>query len=91
MSGNDLYGDLEEIEQSVEIVKLKEKVLALTTQNQQLQVTNNELSEQITILVRDRNLLEENTKAIYNTALREIDRKDKEIESLRLQLTRPKK
>ena len=91
MSGNDLYGDLEEIEQSVEIVKLKERIQVLTQQNQQLQVTNTELSEQLTVLVQDRNHLEENTKAIYNTALREIERKDKEIEILRSQIARVKK
>ena len=91
MSENDLYGDLEEIEQSVEIVKLKEKIQALTQQNQQLQVTNTELSDQLAILVQDRNHLEENTKAIYNTALREIDRKDKIIENLQKEIARVKK
>ena len=83
MSGtDDLYGDLEEIEQSTIIVKLKEQIQKLTQENQQLQVINTELTEQVTILVQDRNHLEENTKAIYNTALREIERKDKIIESL---------
>lgn len=92
MADNDnLYGDLEEIEQTVEIVKLKEKIQLLTQQNQVLQTTNTELSEQLEVLVNDRNHLEENTKAIYNTALREIERKDKEIESLRLQIARMKK
>jgi len=91
MSGtDDLYGDLEEIEQSTIIVKLKEQIQKLTQENQQLQVINTELTEQVTILVQDRNHLEENTKAIYNTALREIERKDKIIESLQ-SLARVKK
>jgi len=91
MSGtDDLYGDLEEIEQSTIIVKLKEQIQKLTQENQQLQVINTELTEQVTTLVQDRNHLEENTKAIYNTALREIERKDKIIESLQ-SLARVKK
>jgi predicted RNase H-like nuclease (RuvC/YqgF family) len=87
-----LYKDLDERENKVELERLREVVQNYETENKTLNTTIKELNDQIALLIQDRNQLETNMVALYNTALREIQRKDREIEELRnAQITQSKR
>ena len=83
---NDLYDDLDDVASSLILSRSKEELDKLSKQVAALTTDNEELKQQVSMLLKDRNNLEENIQAIYNTALREIERKDKEIASLRSQV-----
>jgi predicted RNase H-like nuclease (RuvC/YqgF family) len=85
-----LYQDLEDIEATVEIVKLREKIEELQTNNEKLTIVNSDLRNQIEKLLADRTNLEHNIMAVYNTALREIDRKNRDIDDLKVQFKNKK-
>ena len=80
---DDLYGDLEDAGLQVEIQKLKQALLENEKQKKVLTDENAQLKEQISCLVVDSKQLEKNIMAVYNTASREMKRKDKEITDLR--------
>lgn len=78
-----LYGDLKEAGVNAEILALRE---ALAQERKVSDALREEIAQhkaQIMSLVNDRTQLETNTVAIYNTALREIKRKDAELARLR--------
>ena len=80
---DDLYGDLEDTGLQVEIQELKQALLENEKKNKVLADENVQLKEQISCLVADSKQLEKNIMTVYNTASREMKRKDKEITDLR--------
>ena len=78
-----LYEDLDNRECKVELEKLREVVNNYEVENKNLNATINELNDQLKLVLQDRNQLEANMVALYNTAIREIQRKNREIEELR--------
>jgi predicted RNase H-like nuclease (RuvC/YqgF family) len=77
-----LYGDLEDTGRSADFEKLSKKVVDLTKKNEQLQAELNETKQQLNVLLEEKAIVEKNMMVLYNTALREIDRKDKQIAQL---------
>lgn len=77
-----LYGDLEDAGRSADFEKLSRRVAELTKKNEQLLIELNEAKQQLHVLVEEKAIVEKNTIVLYNTALREIDRKDKQIAQL---------
>lgn len=80
---DDLYGDLEDHGKDTEIESLKQQ---LEDSGKKLMDANKEidqLREQIVLLVKEKQVLENNMVKVYNTALTEIKRKDREIMELR--------
>ena len=78
-----LYGDLEFTGKDAEVMRLQELVLTERNKQQLLVQEIALLKEQMVCLAKDKAQLEANTVAIYNTAMREIKRKDAEIIELR--------
>ena len=81
MSG--LYEDLDEKEGKNEIIKLQETIKNYETENKNLKSTISEMTQQIQTLISDRNQIEANIVALYNTAMLEIRRKERDIDDLR--------
>ena len=80
--GDDLYGDLDEIQKSAQVVRLTEKVAELTKNNETLTTELLETKQQLELLVNEKAVVERNMMLLYNTAQREIERKDKQIVDL---------
>lgn len=78
---DDLYGDIDEIEKSAAVRKLQEALKLEENLKESLEATVKEQAEQIKLLLNDRQQLEMNISALFNTALREIERKDRDISS----------
>lgn len=78
----DLYGDLEEKGQISELQEMTEKYEAEKAANESLRKDNANLIAQLEELMREKKLLETNISCLYETAVIEIGRKDKEIASL---------
>ena len=86
MSADDIYGDLDDIALESNIDILKEQLAESQKCNQSLTTTVEELKDQVEALLADRKKLETNITIVYNTALREIERRVKEISNLTQQL-----
>lgn len=78
-----LYGDLESSGKDAETKRLMDMLSSELKKNEQYTVEISALKDQIQCLVADKVQLESNIVAIYNTALREMKRKDAEIVQLR--------
>ena len=78
-----LYGDIEDAGKKAEIENLQSKLSEQESLNESLRKEVDDLRNQINCLVQDKATLERNIMAIYNTALREMKRKDSEIAELR--------
>ncbi len=78
----DLYGDLEEKGQISELQEMTEKYEAEKAANELLKKENANLIVQLEELMREKKVLESNISCLYETAVIEIGRKDKEIASL---------
>ena len=78
-----LYGDLENCAKDAIINKLVADNEQLKSQNSSLQAEIAQLRDQILCLVEDKTVLETNIVSLYNTAIREVKRKDTEITLLR--------
>lgn len=78
-----LYADLESLGQSAELVRLNERLIESEKQNKTLKLEIDDMKQQIEILLEEKKTLENNIVSVYETALREIGRKDKEIASLK--------
>lgn len=78
-----LYGDLEFTGKDAEMMKLQELVVTERKKQEQLLQEMSILKNQLVCLATDKAQLEANIVAIYNTAMREIKRKDAEIAELR--------
>jgi predicted nucleic acid-binding Zn-ribbon protein len=83
MEGDELYGDLEDITRSIEYERLKSEFENLNKKIQSFEQENDDLKKQIEALLVDKKILEQNVIAIYNTAIKEVDRKDREILELK--------
>lgn len=77
-----LYGDLEDAGRSADHVKLTERVADLTKKNDFLSAELAETKQQLLLLVEEKAIVENNMIVLYNTAQREMDRKDKQIAQL---------
>jgi len=82
LDGDDLYGDLDEIRKSAQVVRLTDKVSELTKSNQTLTTELLETKQQLELLVNEKAVVERNMMLLFNTAQREIERKDKQIADL---------
>ena len=80
---NSIYADIEEISNNIEIKNLSKE---LSDAHQKIDSLNNELFEtkqQLQLVTDEKDRLENNIATLYQTALREIARKDKELTELR--------
>ena len=82
-----LYGDLEETAQSIQAQELLDKLKIFQRKNQNLQTEVLEWKEQVNILLIEKKQVEDNMITLYNTALRELDRKDTEINELKVTIS----
>ena len=76
------YGDLEDSGRSADQLKLIDKVAELTKKNSSLTAELNETRKQLQILADEKSIVENNMIILYNTAQREIGRKEKQLASL---------
>ena len=79
---NDLYGDLEIKGQAAELNEIKEKYELEISKNQELIKENKSLKSQIEVIRDEKCNLERNISILYETALVELNRKDKQIAEL---------
>ena len=88
MEGDELYGDLETANLNIDLEKATSRCIEL---EKQLKAVEQELvqcrqhSSQVSI---EKDQLEKNMIILYNTALLEISRKDKELADLRFQIAK---
>jgi predicted nucleic acid-binding Zn-ribbon protein len=82
-TGADLYNDLDDIALSADYAALQSKYEESEKARASLTTEIEELKQQIVALVEEKSILEKNTVALYNTALRELERKDREIAELK--------
>jgi archaellum component FlaC len=80
---DDLYGDLEDIGLSNELARVQAQLDGSQKRAADLETELEELKRQLDSVLADNKRLEENCCVIYNTAMRELGRKDKEIERLK--------
>lgn len=80
---DDLYGDLAASAAEAEIESLKGHLTEKSKEVESLRAEVSQLKQQVMVLVEDKTTLERNIVAVYNTAMREIKRKDNEMASLR--------
>lgn len=78
-----LYGDLESASKTAEIVRLNEQLAVEAQNNKKLTDELNAANQQIETLVNERTQLEINMTALYNTAVAELKRKDRDIQQLK--------
>jgi hypothetical protein len=77
-----LYGDLAESGRSADHEKLMGKIVALTKLNAALTTELSETKQQLLVLIDEKGIVENNMMILFNTAQREISRKDKQIADL---------
>jgi hypothetical protein len=83
---NDLYGDLIDTGLSAELEKTQTELEISLKKNIEYEKEINEMQVQIETLLVDKAILDTNIVAIFNTATREIARKDNEIKELRIKV-----
>lgn len=88
MDEDDLYGDLELAAKQADLENTQAKLAQVTADNDQLRIEVEQLRAQLLMLVEEKESLEKNCVSIFNTAIREISRKDNEIKELRSQVVR---
>lgn len=86
-----LYGDLESTGKSAELDMLKGALRKERTKTDQLREECDNLRSQIVSLVEDRAQLESNMISMYNTAILELKRKDRDITSLHSEIRQLKR
>ena len=82
----DLYGGLEESGRQEEIERLRSELESCKRSEKTLQTELNETKTQVIALNGDLRMMEDNMSTLFNTALLEVSRKNREIESLKLEL-----
>ena len=82
MESEILYGDIDDNGKDIKIQELQEQYDKEIKINSLLTTEINQLKQQIVALVNDRKQLETNMLTLYNTAKREIKRKDEVIADL---------
>lgn len=87
-TSEDLYGDIDLLSKNIQIDQLnrqiEEKDAIIKSQEMEME----QVKSQFTTLINERKALEMNMLAIYNTAVRELQRKDREINELKERLKR---
>ena len=78
-----MYGDLENTGKNADIIKLKDALRSEQEKNEKLQLECSELRKQLCLVNDEKKQLEVNMMAVYNTAITELKRKDREINELR--------
>jgi archaellum component FlaC len=81
-----VYDDIENIGQDLEIQRLTKENEDLKKQVDSLSSEVQELRSQIVHVVSQRDTIEKNLMVVYNTALKEIARKDRELFALTSEL-----
>lgn len=81
-----LYGDLQDKARASAYAALKGKYSELSKEHESLKGELIEMRRQIQFLNEEKSKLETNIVAIYNTAVREMSRKDAQIAELRLEI-----
>jgi predicted RNase H-like nuclease (RuvC/YqgF family) len=85
---DDLYGDIDLLSQNIKIDQLEKTIDDRDSSISTLQAELHQVKSQFTLLITEKQTLEKNMVALYNTAVRELQRKDREIAELREQLRR---
>jgi hypothetical protein len=80
---DDLYGDIETLARSAEAEQFKKRLQKSLKQNKVLEAELKDYKEQIRLLNMEKAQVEQNLMSLYNTAVSEIARKDKQIIDLR--------
>ena len=88
MESDLLYGDIDDAGKTLEIQNLKEALDLEKKRNETLSQEVGQLKDQINLLIEDRKQLEMNIVSLYNTAKREVKRKDDIITDLHKQLSK---
>jgi uncharacterized coiled-coil protein SlyX len=83
---NELYGDLAVLTRNIEIEKLSSLVAEKDQTIANLQSELEQLKTHFLTVYNEKKTMEKNTVSIYNTALRELQRKDKELNEMKEQL-----
>ncbi len=80
---DDLYGDLIVAGKDAEIERLNKELFEKEKENCGLKDEVDQLRQQLATIIEEKQIVENNLMSIYNTALRELKRKDKELAELR--------
>ena len=80
---DDLYGDLILAGKDAEIERLNKELFEKERENNALKEEIEQLRLQLATIAEEKLVVENNLMAIYNTGMREIKRKEKEIAELR--------
>jgi uncharacterized protein (DUF3084 family) len=83
---DELYGDLAVLTRNIEIEKLSALLAEKDQTIANLQAEMEQLKTHFLTLYNEKKTMEKNTVSIYNTALRELQRKDKELNEMKEQL-----
>ena len=78
----DLYDDLTEREQAIEVKRLREELALEKKEKEALQKELDELKAQVQEMVKQKEALEKNIADLHATAVMEIERKDRRIAEL---------
>ena len=81
---SELYGDLDYRASTDELVTLREQLEEQVKKNVSLIKEKEDLVKQLDLLENDKQVLEKNIVQLFDTALLELKRKDREISDLRL-------
>ncbi len=81
-----MYGDLEESAKESEFNEMKRQYKEITNRNKYLENELVELRKQVETMNKERQNVETNFVELYNTAVKEIERKDRTIKELNEQL-----
>lgn len=85
---DDLYGDIETLARSAEAEQFKKRLQKSLQKNKILEAELKEYKEQICLVNAEKAQVEQNMLCLYNTAVSEIARKDKQIVDLRADVLR---
>mmetsp|Transcript_6554 Transcript_6554/g.10715 ORF Transcript_6554/g.10715 Transcript_6554/m.10715 type:complete len:108 (+) Transcript_6554:198-521(+) len=80
---DDLYGDIETLARSAAEEQFKKRLHKSLQQNKALEAELKDHKEQIKLLTLEKAQVEQNMMCLYNTAVSEIARKDKQLAELR--------
>lgn len=84
MDNDLLYGDLEELGGANELEKLRKGAAEYAKKVASLEAELKEVQQHSASVMKDKDNLERNMVSLYNTAMVEIARKDRELTELRL-------
>jgi predicted RNase H-like nuclease (RuvC/YqgF family) len=80
---DELYGDLEQAAQTAEAQLLQDHLKKCIKKNESLTAEIGECKSQLAAVLSEKDQVEKNMVILFNTAQREIERKDREIAGLK--------